>query len=178
MAVSQPHVTPNPSLLRTKVPDATPGVIAMYALNDEQALLAKLRYNRLVDIFTGMACYSLQNHLRTFVDDIGQIETDEIYVGIDKRGAHFVFPVRAKGYKDKINIVQIEQDIAMCAQKFPLLICRPIAAQFMEGNLIALFGIQEDRHELRVASEKHYLLVDPSELSPEELREYSLGPND
>ena len=96
-----------------KVPDATPGVIGMYALNDEQALLAKLRYNRLIDIFTGVACYSLQNHLRTFVETVGQIETDEIYMGIDKRGAHFAFPVQAKGAKDMINIVQIEQDLAM-----------------------------------------------------------------
>jgi len=39
----------------------------MYALGDEQALLAKLRYNRLLDIFTGVVCYSLQNHLRTNV---------------------------------------------------------------------------------------------------------------
>ena len=174
VAVSQPHVEPNLSLIETKVPDATPGVISMYALNDEQALLAKLRYNRLVDIFTGVACYSLQNHLRTFVNEIGQIETDEIYVGIDKRGAHFVFPVQAKGKKDKINIVQIEQDIAMCAQKFPALICRPIAAQFMQDNLIALFDLQEVGNELRVASERHYLLVEPSKLSQEELTQYSL----
>jgi hypothetical protein len=46
-----------------KVPDATPGVIAKYALSDEQALLAKLRYNRLVDLFTAITCYSLQSHL-------------------------------------------------------------------------------------------------------------------
>jgi hypothetical protein len=49
----------------TKVPDSTPGVVAKYALSAEQALLAKVRYNRLVDIFTGVACSSLQNHLRT-----------------------------------------------------------------------------------------------------------------
>lgn len=65
----------------TKVPDATPGIVAKYAFNDEQALLAKVRYNRLVDIFTGVTCYSLQNHLRTTVSEIGQVETDEIYVG-------------------------------------------------------------------------------------------------
>jgi len=174
VAVSQPHIQPNPAVLDTKVPDATPGIITMYALNDEQALLAKLRYNRLIDIFTGVACYSLQNHLRTFIEDIGQIETDEIYVGIDKRGAHFVFPVQAKGFRDKINVVQIEQDIAMCSHKFPALVCRPIAAQFMQDNLIALFDIQESNHELRIALEKHYLLVDPSKLSSEELRQYSL----
>jgi len=42
--------SPNRNLAEVKVPDATPGVIAMYALSDEQALLAKLRYNRLVDV--------------------------------------------------------------------------------------------------------------------------------
>lgn len=52
-------ITPNTMLAETKVPDSTPGVISMYALSDEQALLAKLRYNRLIDVFTGVACYSL-----------------------------------------------------------------------------------------------------------------------
>ena len=32
---------------------ATPGIVAKYAFNDEQALFAKVRYNRLVDVFTG-----------------------------------------------------------------------------------------------------------------------------
>ena len=71
-------IAPNPRLSRVKVPDATPEIVRRYALNDEQALLAILRYNRLVDIFTGTACYSLQSHLRTFVEGIGQVETDEI----------------------------------------------------------------------------------------------------
>lgn len=51
-------------------------------MSDEQALLAKVRYSRLVDIFLGIAAYSLQNHLRTSVVGIGQIEMDELYVGI------------------------------------------------------------------------------------------------
>jgi hypothetical protein len=33
-------IVPAPMLAETKVPDATPGLIALYALNDEQALLA------------------------------------------------------------------------------------------------------------------------------------------
>lgn len=52
---------PNHSLMRTSIPDATPGIVAQYAMSDEQALLAKLRYNRLLDIFTGLTCYSLQS---------------------------------------------------------------------------------------------------------------------
>jgi hypothetical protein len=105
VATSSATIKPTVSLVETKIPDATPGIIAMCALNDEQALLAKLRYNRLIDIFTGVTCYSLQSHLRTSVDNMGQIETDEIYVGVDKRGVHYVFPVQAKGAKDKISVV-------------------------------------------------------------------------
>jgi hypothetical protein len=112
-------IVPNPKYAETKIPDATPGIISKYALSDEQALLAVIRYNRLIDIFTGVACYSLQNHLRTAVKDLGQVETDEIYVGVDKKGAHYVFPIQAKGGGDKLNIVQIEQDFAVCENKFP-----------------------------------------------------------
>src|SRR6266581_7879504 len=74
----QPIIKPSESLVETKIPNATPGIIEMYALSDEQALLAKLRYNRLIDIFSGVTCYSLQNHLRTSVPNMGQAETDEI----------------------------------------------------------------------------------------------------
>ena len=171
-------IHPTASLVETKIPDATPGIIAMYALSDEQALLAKLRYNRLIDIFTGVTCYSLQSHLRTFVENLGQIETDEIYVGVDKRGVHYVFPVQAKGAKEKISVVQIEQDIAMCASKFPSLICRPIAAQFMKQDLIALFECEKTEDGIRVSAEKHYRLVNPDDLTEEELEAYRKRPSD
>ncbi len=45
-------------MIVVKVPDATPGLVTKYALDDEQGLLARLRYNRLIDIFTGLVCYS------------------------------------------------------------------------------------------------------------------------
>jgi len=173
VATTAATVQPTVSLVETKIPDATPGIIAMYALSDEQALLAKLRYNRLIDIFTGVTCYSLQSHLRTFVEKLGQIETDEIYVGIDKRGVHYVFPVQAKGAKERISVVQIEQDIAMCASKFPSLICRPIAAQFMKQDLIALFELEQAKSGIGISLEKHYLLVEPDNLSPDELQKYA-----
>ena len=166
-------IAPNEGLSLTKVPDATPGVVAKYALSDEQALLARLRYKRLVDIFTGVTCYSLQNHLRTSVPNMGQAETDEIYVGLDKKGAHYVFPVQAKGGSDRLNIVQIEQDLAVCAHKFPSLICRPIAAQFMQAGVIALFEFEEGEEGLGIVAERHYKLVPPEEVTDEDLKHYS-----
>ncbi len=175
---SLPRINPNELLTETKIPDATPGIIMMYALSDEQALLAKVRYNRLIDIFTGVTCYALQSHLRTTVAGMGQIETDELYIGVDRRGAQYVFPVQAKGGKDQLGIVQIEQDFAMCAAKFPALVCRPIATQFMEDNLIALFAFEEGSNGIGIATEKHYRLVPPKEMTAEDLVNYRNSPFD
>ena len=165
-------MTPNVNLSETKVPDATPGIVAKYAFNDEQALLARLRYNRLVDIFTGITCYSLQNHLRTTVPNMGQVETDEIYVGLDKKGVHYVFPLQAKGGKDKLNVVQIEQDFGVCEHKFPTLVCRPLGAQFINDGVIVLFEFEQTTAGVRVSSEKHYRLVPPEEISEADLQGY------
>lgn len=166
---------PNIHLGNIKVPDATPGVIEKYSLSDEQALLAKLRYNRLVDIFTGLTCYSLQNHLRTTVKSLGQVETDEVYIGIDSRGVHYVLPVQAKGGSDQQSVVQIENDFALVAEHFPSLVCRPIAAQFMKNGIIALFELQKEEGKVNLRTEAHYRLVPPEELTDEDLRRYRLG---
>lgn len=170
----QVHFIPSDNLVETKIPDATPGIIARYATTDEQGLLAQIRYNRLIDIFTGLTCYSLQNHLRTTVPNIGQVETDEIYIGLDKRGAHYVLPVQAKGGTDKLGVVQIEQDFAVCEAKFPGLICKPIAAQFMENDVVALFEFEQTNEGVGIVSEKHYRLVKPDELSNAEIEKYRL----
>jgi hypothetical protein len=169
-------LVPSKNLVETKVPDATPGLVSMYAQDHEQGLLAKLRYNRLIDIFTGITCYSLQNHLRTTVPNIGQVETDELYVGVDRRGAHYVFPVRAIGGTDRLGIVQIEQDFALCEDRFPGLICRPVAAQFMDTDLIALFAFEKRDDVAKIITETHYRLVPPERLSPAELNVYSQRP--
>ena len=105
--VLEPILDPAPreNIIPTKIPNETPGIVAEYTLTDEQSLLARLRYNRLVDMFLGIACYSLKSHLRTAVPKIGQVETDEIYVGLDKKGVHYIVPVQAKGGRDKLSVV-------------------------------------------------------------------------
>lgn len=164
-------IVPDPMRVEIKVPDATPGIIARYAFTDEQALLAKLRYNRLIDIFTGITCYSLQSHLKTTVGG-RQLEADELYVGLDRQGNQYVLPVEAKGGREQLHIVQIEQDIEMCELKFPDLICRPLGAQFMAGDLIALFELQQIENGIAKRAEEHYRLVPPEQISPEDLEAY------
>ena len=166
------RVVPNAALMTIKIPDATPEIVLAHAMSDEQALLAKIRYNRLVDVFLGVSAYSLQNHLRTTVDGIGQIEVDEIYVAVDKTGRQFVLPVQAKGGSDQLSVVQSEQDLLWCRKRLPDLICRPILTQFGEDDLIAMFEVTMDDGEIRVVQERHYRLVPASEVTPEDLLRY------
>ena len=166
------RVRPNLNLVDTKIPDATPEIVLQYSQSDEQALLAKIRYNRLLDIFLGVTTYSLQNHLRTTVPEIGQLEIDEVYVGVNTRGAHFIIPVQAKTGTDQIGIVQIRQDLAWCRSRFPEQDARPVAAQSMSDDRIALFELTEDGGEMRIVDERHYRLVHRDDISAEDLLRY------
>ena len=166
------RIVPRGDLVSIKIPDATPEIIGAHALGDEQALLAKVRYNRLIDVFLGITSHSLQNHLRTTVADVGQIEIDEIYVGIDRLGRQFVVPVQAKGGSDRHGAVQTQQDLACCAAKFPTLLCRPVSAQFMPGGRIAMFELTLEGGDVKVVCERHYELVRAADISPAELRSY------
>ncbi|MBP6808397.1 MAG: hypothetical protein KA125_08920 [Chromatiaceae bacterium] len=167
------RILPNQELVAIKIPDATPEIVNAYALSDEQALLAIVRYNRLIDIFLGIAAYSLQNHLRTTVSSIGQVEIDEIYVAVDRNGRQYVLPVQAKGGSDQLSVVQTKQDIACCSEKYPSLICRAISAQFMANNLIALFELTVENDGVKVVDEKHYRLVPSDQIDDGDLRTYS-----
>jgi hypothetical protein len=171
------RIVPRDELLTIKVPDATPEIIAAYALTDEQALLARVRYNRLVDVFLGVAAFSLQNHLRTTVMDVGQIEIDEIYVGIDRHGRQYVIPVQAKGGSDKHGVVQTQQDVSCCKEKFPDLICRAVSAQFMSEERIAMFELTVIDGEVKVVDEKHYQLVAATDISSDDLKRYAVRDN-
>lgn len=160
-----------------KIPDSTPEIVKLYApANDEQALLTKVRYNRAIDLFLGLTCYSIQNHLRTTVLGIGQIEVDEIYLGINKSGEHYVMPCQAKSPGDKFGIAQVMQDVEFCSQRYSALICRPIAMQFLNNNSFAILELKivEDNSLLKlvVVDERHYNLVGHTDLTPEELASY------
>jgi hypothetical protein len=167
------RITPRNELLAIKIPDATPEIIAKHALGDEQALLAKVRYNRLIDIFLGITSYSLQNHLRTTVKQMGQIEIDEVYIGVDTFGRQFAVPVQAKGGNDKHGMVQTVQDTACCAEKFPDLTCRPVSAQFMSDGRIAMFELYVEAGEVKIVRECHYKLVSGAEITAQDLSIYS-----
>jgi hypothetical protein len=163
------RITPQLGLLPAKIPNATPSIVDQYALEDEQAVLTRIRYNRLIDLTTGVVAYSLQNHLRTTLSTGSQIEIDELYVGVDKSGVQYIIPVQAKGGNDRIGRAQLDQDIAYCTEAYPGLVCLPIAAQFMNGGVIAIFQLTIADDRVQIIQEKHYQLVQANEITSEDL---------
>jgi hypothetical protein len=111
--------------------------------------------------------------MRTTVKGMGQIEIDEVYVGVNRNGQQFVIPVQAKGGADQLATVQTSQDIACCTEKFPNLACRPVSAQFMVGDVIAMFELTTQRGDVKVVEERHYCLVPSDQIEDEDLRLYS-----
>jgi hypothetical protein len=170
--VSATRIKPRADSARIRIPDSTPEIIRAYAMDDEQALLAIVRYNRLIDTFLGLTTYSLQNHLRTTVRGIGQIEIDELYIGLDRHGCHYVIPVQAKGGSDQIGVVQTTQDIRFVEEKFPGLRCRAISVQFMDDDVVAMFELKLEKDQVKVVDERHYKLVPANQLDEAALKAY------
>lgn len=61
---SSPQVSLPLDLQVIDIPDATPEIVEKFSGSDEQGLLARIRYNRLVDVFTSITAYLLQSHLQ------------------------------------------------------------------------------------------------------------------
>ena len=171
------HIEPTKGLMVRKIPDATPEIITRYAFSDEQALLAKIRYNRLIDTFLGITAYSLQSHLRTKIPNYGQIEIDELYVGLDARGAQYVIPVQAKGGSDILGVIQTIQDTAFCQHqpRYAHSIARPVSAQFMADDVIALFELNFDGDDVSIIQERHYRLTESAGITDKDLAAYRKG---
>lgn len=163
------NILPNPAQEVISLPDNTPEVISYYQLSDEQSLLCKIRYNRIIDTFLGIVTYSMQNHLRTQVKGVGQIEIDEIYIGVNKMGQHFILPVEAKVGRDRIGAVQLMQDIKYCEQNFPDLICIPIGVHKMDDDVLCIFRLKIEDEQVRIVDEKHYRLVHSKDINADDV---------
>lgn len=154
------RIEPRQDLIPIDIPDATPDIIKMYSKTDEQALLTILRYNRIIDLFCQVTAYSLQNHLRTTVPGMGQIEIDEIYLGVDKFGNRFIITVQAKGGTDKLGVTQTIQDVEYCKYIYPELQYKALSIQFMDEDVIAVFLLDViNDNQVSIVEEKHYRLV-------------------
>lgn len=146
-----PYVTIPTDFEVTEILDATPLIVLRYQKSDEQAMLAQLRYNRLIDIFTGLTAYHLQSHYRTTVQQLGQVEIDDLYIGVNTHGQGYVLPVEAKStsQRDKLGVIQITQMVRFAQQYYSSLPVIPIGVKALEDGTFMFFEFTvEDNPDL------------------------------
>ncbi len=143
--------------------NAIPEVVEGLLRQDEQSLLTRILYNRLVDIFTGLTCFHIQNHYRSSVANVGQVELDALYVGVDKTGALFVLPIEAKSQakNEMIGRIQVSQMIKLVRQNFPNLRRRILAAKTLADGTIGMveFDDHEEPDDLGIVSVARFRLI-------------------
>jgi len=143
--------------------NAIPEVVEGLLRQDEQSLLTRVLYNRLVDIFTGLTCFHIQNHYRSFVAGMGEVELDALYVGVDKTGALFVLPIEAKSQAESemIGRIQVSQMAKLVRQDFAGLRRRILAIKALADGTIAMveFDDHEEPDDFGIVSVSRFRLI-------------------
>jgi hypothetical protein len=143
--------------------NAIPEVVEGLLRHDEQSLLTRVLYNRLVDIFTGLTCFHIQNHYRSFVTGMGEVELDALYVGVDKTGTLFVLPVEAKSQAESemLGRIQVSQMAKLVRQDFAQLHRRVLAVKALVDGTIAMveFDDHEEPDEIGIVSVSRFRLI-------------------
>lgn len=143
--------------------NAVPSVVEAFLRHDEQSLLTLLLYNRLVDVFLGLTCFLIQNHYRGHVRELGQVELDALYAGVNADGTLYIIPIEAKSVGDgeMIGRIQISQMARLVRQAFPTQQRRLVAVKILADSTVALVefsdhDVPDDIHILQV---KRYRFV-------------------
>jgi hypothetical protein len=107
---------------RSALKDALPKWVKPYMSKDEQGMLTSVSVNNLVLRHLRLKrAFRLQSHLRMSVDEYGQVEVDEVYLGKSQDGTHVGIAVEAKDQRDDdlLNISQLFGANRALRQLFP-----------------------------------------------------------
>jgi hypothetical protein len=125
--------------------------------------VTRVLYNRLIDIFTGLTCFHIQNHYRGFVEGMGEVELDALYVGIDKTGKLYILPIEAKSQAENemIGRVQISQMAKLVRQDFADLDRRILAIKYLKDGTIVIieFDDQVEPDDFKIVSVSRFRLI-------------------
>jgi len=83
----------------------------------------------LIDTFLGITAYHVQGHIRTFMEDSGQIEIDDLYLAVDTEGRQYAIPIEAKSANEPLGVVQVASLNAFGHRSYPDLILRSVAVK-------------------------------------------------
>ena len=99
--------------------------------------------------------------MRTQIKGHGQVEIDDLYVGVDKDGTGYVLPVEGKEEGESLGKDKAVALTKFARAKFPKLKCRPIAIIRQAGDVFACIDFEptESVTKVEVLEMRRYRLV-------------------
>jgi hypothetical protein len=85
-------------------------------------------------------------------------------------------PIQAKGGNDTLGVIQTIQDTIFCEtqDRYRNCIPRPVSAQFMAGDIIAIFELTFDGDEVSIIRERQYRLTEAKDIGEKDLAAYNM----
>ena len=115
----------------------------------------------MVDTFVGLTAYQLQGHFRTTVQGLGQVEIDDLYLGVDEDGNWAAIPIEGKVGDERLGIIQIRALSLFAKDQFPGLRVRPLGIKLLNDRslLFVEFNDQTDFDTIAARRYKRYELA-------------------
>jgi hypothetical protein len=130
---------------------------------DEQGLLTIIHYCDLLSHFTGLKIYRLKSHVRKSIVNIGQVEVDEVDIGIglDSLETPIIFPIEAKSASDPLNWTQIANQVNFSKQLFLNYVIRPIGIKVDYDSLLHIieFTPEMEANKIKIKNSATYNLI-------------------
>ncbi len=103
----------------------------------------------------------MQGHIRTFIPRSGQIEVDDLYLGVDLNGKQYVIPVEAKSEREPLGVVQVVSLNTYALKAYPDLTLKSVAVKaWPDGSIFFLeFNSAVDGEDLSVTNYRRYRLI-------------------
>lgn len=148
--------------------NAIPELVEGYLRFDEQSMLTRVLYNRLIDIHTGMTCFLVQNHYRSTIAarrGRTEVEIDSLYAGVDSQGRLYIIAIEAKSAGDsellgRIQLSNMAQLIRQEAKFSDLERCILAIKQLNDGTIgIARFNDAAQPDDFGIVSIARYRLI-------------------
>jgi hypothetical protein len=99
-----------PSMPTVRIRNVIPDWVRPHMSHDEQGMLTAVQSNNLIARYLGLqSAFRLQSHRRKGVQEYGQVEVDELYVGRTKKAVEVGIAVEAKSEapNDCLNVSQL-----------------------------------------------------------------------
>lgn len=161
---------PEPEPWGDPIIDVTPRAVLEHTIGAVDLLLARVRYNKLIDRLLKCVAHSLHTDLTYCSRTFGEITVGEVYHAVNKRGAEFVVAVQANTTSPSFGPDQAELDLEVCEELFPDLAPRFVHVElehFSWGDVVVMYSLRNNKRGIQFDDEGHYRLVSSETVTSE-----------